>query len=100
MAAASVSRTASAGPGLAAGRRAKRGLIHPPTPARPYAGGRRVAARSGRGGARDVVVVYNGLDPHTHHAVAPDPRFAADCALLANRLPHRAARLAASFFRA
>jgi spore maturation protein CgeB len=65
-----------------------------------YGGGQRVVDRYRRAGARDVVVVYNGLDPHSHHAVAPDPRFAADCALLANRLPDREGRIDEFFFRA
>ena len=65
-----------------------------------YGGGQPVVDRYRRAGAHEVVVVYNALDPQTHHAVAPDPRFAADCALLANRLPDREARIDEFFFRA
>ena len=48
-------------------------------------------------GARDCVPVYNGLDPSTHHPVAPEPRFAADLTFLGNRLPDREARVDAFF---
>jgi len=37
--------------------------------------------------------IYNALDPGTHHPVSSDPRFAADLALLANRLPDRERRI-------
>ncbi|HVM09809.1 MAG TPA: glycosyltransferase [Acidimicrobiales bacterium] len=65
-----------------------------------YGGGDPVVDRYTRLGAREVVVVYNALDPTTHHAVPRDPRFDADCALLANRLPDREARIDEFFFRA
>ncbi|HEU5033489.1 MAG TPA: glycosyltransferase [Mycobacteriales bacterium] len=65
-----------------------------------YGGGDRVVDRYRRLGARDCAVVYNALDPTTHHQVPADPRFAADCALLANRLPDREARIDEFFFRA
>ncbi len=65
-----------------------------------YGGGQPVIDRYRAAGARDCVVVYNGLDPVTHHVVAPDPRFVADCSLLANRLPDREARIDEFFFRA
>jgi spore maturation protein CgeB len=39
------------------------------------------------------VPIYNALDPTTHFRVAPDPCFAADLALLANRLPDRETRV-------
>ena len=51
-------------------------------------------------GAKRCVPIYNALDPTTHHAVAPDPRFEADLGLLANRLPDREARIDEFFFRA
>jgi spore maturation protein CgeB len=51
-------------------------------------------------GARACVPIYNALDPETHHPVPPDPRFAADLSLLANRLPDREARIDAFFFEA
>lgn len=64
-----------------------------------YGGGPPViSAYEGFGAAR-CVPVYNALDPETHHPVAPDPRFAADLALLANRLPDREARIEEFFLR-
>jgi spore maturation protein CgeB len=45
------------------------------------------------------VPVYNALDPDTHHPVSPDARFAADLALLANRLPDREARIEEFFLK-
>lgn len=44
-------------------------------------------------GARACVPIYNGLDPETHHPVAPEPRFAADLGFLGNRLPDREERV-------
>ena len=49
-------------------------------------------------GARGCVPIYNALDPATHFPVPPDPRFAADLAFLANRLPDREARVEEFFF--
>ncbi|HVE51893.1 MAG TPA: glycosyltransferase [Ramlibacter sp.] len=51
-------------------------------------------------GARDCIPIYNGLDPATHHPVAPQPRFACDLAFLGNRLPDREARVEEFFLRA
>jgi spore maturation protein CgeB len=65
-----------------------------------YGGGEPVRRRYAALGARECQVVYNAFDPHTHHRVAPDPRFEADCALLANRLPDREARIEEFFLRA
>jgi spore maturation protein CgeB len=65
-----------------------------------YGGGAPVVQRYQALGARRVEVVYNALDPTTHHAVAPDPRFTADLSLLANRLPDREDRIDEFFFRA
>ena len=58
-----------------------------------YGGGEPVARAYRELGARQCEVIYNALDPETHHPTAPDPRFAADLALLANRLPDREARI-------
>lgn len=65
-----------------------------------YGGGEPVVRRYSALGARECVVVYNALDPATHHPVPPDPRFEADLGLLANRLPDREERVAEFFFRA
>ena len=65
-----------------------------------YGGGDPVVDRYRRLGARRCVVVYNALDPTTHHPVGADPRFAADLALLANRLPDREERIDEFFLRA
>ncbi len=62
-----------------------------------YGGGPPVVAAYTELGARRCVPVYNALDPATHHPVAPEPRFRADLAFLANRLPDREARVAAFF---
>jgi spore maturation protein CgeB len=58
-----------------------------------YGGGEPVVRAYKGFGARDCVPVYNGLDPTTHFPVPPEPRFEADLALLANRLPDREARV-------
>ena len=58
-----------------------------------YGGGPPVVAAYLALGARRCVPVYNALDPATHHPVPPDPRFAADLAFLANRLPDRERRV-------
>jgi spore maturation protein CgeB len=65
-----------------------------------YGGGEPVRERYLALGARDCRVIYNALDPTTHFRVPPDPRYAADCALLANRLPDREARVEEFFLRA
>lgn len=62
-----------------------------------YGGGPPVVAEYESLGALRCVPVYNALDPATHHPVPPDPELAADCVLLANRLPDRDARID-SFF--
>ena len=51
-------------------------------------------------GARKCVPIYNALDPATHHPVPPQPRFAADLAFLANRLPDRESRVEQFFLHA
>jgi spore maturation protein CgeB len=58
-----------------------------------YGGGDPVVAAYRRQGARQCVPIYNALDPATHFRVDADDRFAADLALLANRLPDREARI-------
>jgi len=65
-----------------------------------YGGGPPVVAAYAGFGARECVPVYNALDPATHHPVPADPRFAADLAFLANRLPDREARVEAFFLEA
>ena len=65
-----------------------------------YGGGPPVVAAYHGFGARQCVPIYNALDPATHHPVPPQPRFAADLAFLANRLPDREARVDAFFLRA
>ncbi len=65
-----------------------------------YGGGKPVVDRYTRLGARECVVVYNALDPLTHHRVDSEERFAADLALLANRLPDREGRIDEFFFHA
>ena len=62
-----------------------------------YGGGPPVVDAYASFGARRCVPIYNALDPATHHPVAPAPRFAADLAFLANRLPDREARVEAFF---
>ena len=58
-----------------------------------YGGGEPVCSRYRALGAGDCVPVYNALDPETHHPVPPDERYAADLALVANRLPDREERI-------
>ena len=65
-----------------------------------YGGGPPVVEAYHGFGARQCVPIYNALDPATHHPVPPEPRFAADLAFLANRLPDREARVDAFFLRA
>lgn len=62
-----------------------------------YGGGPPVVDAYAALGARRCVPIYNALDPATHHPVPPDPRFTADLAFLANRLPDREARVEAFF---
>jgi spore maturation protein CgeB len=65
-----------------------------------YGGGQPVIDRYTALGAAECVTVYNAFDPETHHRVPADERFAADLALLANRLPDREDRIDEFFFRA
>jgi spore maturation protein CgeB len=64
-----------------------------------YGGGEPVVRRYTDLGARECIVVYNALDPSTHHPAPKDPRFDVDLALLANRLPDREARIEEFFLR-
>lgn len=63
-----------------------------------YGGGAPVMAGYRAFGARACVPIYNALDPHTHHPVPADPRFAADLAFLGNRLGDREQRVDEFFF--
>jgi spore maturation protein CgeB len=63
-----------------------------------YGGGPPVVAGYERFGARRCVPIYNGLDPTTHHRAGPEPRFACDLGLVANRLPDREKRIDEFFF--
>lgn len=58
-----------------------------------YGGGTRVSEMYKEFGARHIEVVYNALDPLTHHEAMPNPRFGAELGLLANRLPDREERI-------
>ncbi len=59
----------------------------------PMAAARRWWTPTARWGPHAACPIYNALDPHTHHPVPPDPRFAADLSFLGNRLPDREARV-------
>jgi spore maturation protein CgeB len=63
-----------------------------------YGGGEPVTRGYEALGARRCVPVYNALDPDTHFRAPSEPRFAADLALLANRLPDRERRVDSFFF--
>jgi spore maturation protein CgeB len=65
-----------------------------------YGGGEPVVQAYRSFGARQCVPIYNALDPTTHHAVPPDPRFAGDLGFLGNRLPDREARVEEFFLAA
>ncbi len=65
-----------------------------------YGGGDPVVSGYAALGARRCAPVYNALDPETHHRVPPRPEYAADLALLANRLPDREARVEEFFLAA
>ncbi|MGY3143019.1 spore maturation protein CgeB [Bradyrhizobium sp. USDA 3397] len=58
-----------------------------------YGGGEPVVSAYRSVGARDCVPIYNALDPATHFPSPPNPRFACDLSLLANRLPDRERRV-------
>jgi spore maturation protein CgeB len=58
-----------------------------------YGGGPPVVAGYEAFGARTCIPIYNGLDPATHRPAPPDPRFACELGLVANRLPDRERRI-------
>jgi spore maturation protein CgeB len=58
-----------------------------------YGGGPAIRAAYLNFGAKAYCSIYNGLDPDTHHPVAPDQDLACDVAFLGNRLPDREARV-------
>ncbi|MGY3037053.1 spore maturation protein CgeB [Bradyrhizobium sp. USDA 4354] len=58
-----------------------------------YGGGDGVVSAYRAMGARDCLPIYNALDPATHFSAPPNPRFACDLSLLANRLPDRETRV-------
>jgi spore maturation protein CgeB len=58
-----------------------------------YGGGPRVEEGYRDLGAAEVELVYNAVDPQTHHPVEPDPEHGFDLLLIANRLPDREARI-------
>jgi spore maturation protein CgeB len=62
-----------------------------------YGGGRPVVDAYTALGARACHPIYNGVDPSTHHPVAPEAAFEATLAFLGNRLPDREARVDAFF---
>lgn len=65
-----------------------------------YGGGPAARDAYRRLGARAYYSIYNGLDPDTHHPVAPDPDLACDVVFVGNRLPDREARVEELFLRA
>ena len=65
-----------------------------------YGGGAPVVEHYTRLGARACFPIYNGLDPETHHPVAPDPRLSCDLVFVGNRLPDRERRVEEFFVRA
>ncbi|MCU1269846.1 MAG: hypothetical protein JWN74_1140 [Acidobacteriaceae bacterium] len=65
-----------------------------------YGGGNPVIEQYASLGAKNCIPIYNGLDPETHHPVAPDQKFKCDLALVGNRLPDREARVEQFFLAA
>ena len=65
-----------------------------------YGGGPSVVQRYLKLGARNSNTIYNGVDPETHHPVAPDASVACDLAFVGHRLPDRERRVAEFFFSA
>ena len=64
-----------------------------------YGGGRPVVQAYESLGAALCVPIYTGLDPETHHPVAPNPLFASELGFLGHRLPDREARVEEFFLR-
>lgn len=65
-----------------------------------YGGGPQARAGLLGYGSRFYASIYNGLDPDTHHPVAPDPSLTCDLAFLGNRLPDRETRVEELFLMA
>jgi spore maturation protein CgeB len=65
-----------------------------------YGGGPAVIAHYERFQAQLCLPIYNGLDPETHHPVAPDPALTCDLAFVGHRLPDREARVEEFFLKA
>jgi len=65
-----------------------------------YGGGAPVAAEYTRLGAKQVVPIYNGLDPETHYLTSRDPQFVSDLTFVGHRLPDREARVEEFFLKA
>lgn len=65
-----------------------------------YGGGDPVVDQYRKLGAKHCIPIYNGLDPETHHPVAPDPKFKCDLVFVGNRLPDREARVEQFFLAA
>ncbi len=65
-----------------------------------YGGGPRVTEGYEALGARQVELVYNALDPDSHHPVASDPAYRCDLLFVGHRLPDREDRVREFFFRA
>jgi spore maturation protein CgeB len=65
-----------------------------------HGGGEPVVGAYKSVGARHCIPIYCALDPTTHFAVPPDPRFEADLGFLGNRLPDRETRVDQFFFAA
>ncbi len=58
-----------------------------------YGGGPRVLEGYRSLGAGQVELVYNALDPESHHPVRPDPAYRCDLLFVGNRLPDRESRV-------
>jgi spore maturation protein CgeB len=65
-----------------------------------YGGGDPVVEQYMKLGAKNCIPIYNGLDPDTHHPVAPDRHFECDLAFVGNRLPDRETRVEQFFLAA
>ncbi len=65
-----------------------------------YGGGPKAREGYIDAGAQAFYSIYNGLDPDTHHPVAPDASLACDVAFLGNRLPDREERVEELFLKA
>ena len=84
----------------AGGEAALRGWLPSLDAVLTYGGGAPVVDAYVGFGAVACVPIYNALDPATHRPATPDPAYAADLSLLANRLPDREARIEEFFLSA